>query len=467
MIDGLKPYPEYRPSDHPWRGEVPAHWTEKRAKYFFREVDERSTTGEEELLSVSHKTGVTPPKAHVTMFKAESNVGHKICRPDDMVINTMWAFMAALGVSREVGLVSPSYGVYRSIRSGELHPEYVDRLLRIEDYKSEYLCRSTGIRSSRLRLYPDQFLRIPILCPSAEEQAAIVRFLDHVDRRVRRYIRAKRQLIALLNEQKQAIIHRAVTCGLDPNVKLKPSGIEWLGNVPEHWEVSRLKFEADKIVDCLHATPDYVDDGEFPANRTADVVPGRVLLDNARRIGQDEFARWTQRLEPKEGDILYSREGERYGIAACVPAATRLCISQRMMVFRIDENHNSQFVMWLLNSRQVFAQADQDTLGATAPHVNVSTIRNFALTLPPRDEQDAIIDYIQSSICHEGPISRMAQDSIKKVTDFRTRLIADVVTGRRDVRASAERLQNADDSIGDDLVEEEIDAELEELEVEA
>ncbi len=260
MIDGLKPYLDYKDAKMPWLGRVPDHWTEKRAKYFYREVDERSATGEEELMSVSHKTGVTPRKKNVTMFMAENNVGHKICRPGDLAINTMWAFMAALGVARQVGVVSPSYGVYRPVGTGGLHPEYADRLLRIEDYKSEYLCRSTGITSSRLRLYPEEFLRIPILCPLPEEQAAIVRFLDYVDRRIRRYIRAKRQLIALLEEQKQAIIHRAVTRGLDPNVRLKPSGVEWLGDVPEHWEVEQLRRRW-KVVDCKHLTVPFVENG--------------------------------------------------------------------------------------------------------------------------------------------------------------------------------------------------------------
>ena len=171
MIADLKAYPAMKDSGVEWLGEVLEHWAEKRAKYFYREVDKRSTTGNEELMSVSHKTGVTPRKRSVTMFMAKSNVGHKICRPDDIVINTMWAFMGALGVSRQVGLVSPSYGICRPTRSGELMPEYIDRLLRIDSYKSEYMCWSTGINSSRLRLYPDEFLRIPITCPPLSEQS--------------------------------------------------------------------------------------------------------------------------------------------------------------------------------------------------------------------------------------------------------------------------------------------------------
>ena len=161
-----------------WLGDVPAHWDVRRAKYFYAESDERSTTGTEELMSVSHRTGITPRKSSVTMFLAESNVDYKICRPGDIAINTMWAYMAALGVAWQVGIVSPSYGVYRPRGEDMLNPNYVDLLLRTETYKSEYLRRSTGITSSRLRLYPDQFLDIPLLCPPLAEQTAIARHLD-------------------------------------------------------------------------------------------------------------------------------------------------------------------------------------------------------------------------------------------------------------------------------------------------
>ena len=133
----LHPYPAYTPSGLPGLGDVPAHWEVRRAKYFYRESQEVSASGAEELMSVSHRTGVTPRKANVTMFLAESNVGYKICRPDDIVINTMWAYMAALGVARQVGIVSPSYGVYRPREPALMNPDYVDALLRTEDYRTE------------------------------------------------------------------------------------------------------------------------------------------------------------------------------------------------------------------------------------------------------------------------------------------------------------------------------------------
>ena len=243
MINNLRPYPQYKDSKLPWLGKIPAHWDEQRAKYFFREVDERSKTGDEELLSVSHITGVTPrSQKNVTMFKAESYVGSKLCQAGDLVINTMWAWMAALGVARQPGIVSPSYGVYRPIKLDAFIPGFMDRLLRTKPYASEYLCLSTGIRLSRLRLYPEKFFTIPIVCPPVDEQQTMVALLHATDQKVHRFIRNKRRLIELLNEQKQAIIHQATTRGFDPGVRLKPSGIDWLGDVPEHWYVLRSKF---------------------------------------------------------------------------------------------------------------------------------------------------------------------------------------------------------------------------------
>jgi type I restriction enzyme S subunit len=261
MIEALKPYPQYKEAGQTWLGQIPSGWGEKRAKYFLREIDERSSTGVEPLMSISHITGVTPRKQGVTMFLAESNTGHKICHSGDVVINTMWAWMAALGVARQTGLVSPAYGVYRPLNPSIHVPAYLDYLLRAQEYASEYRRRSTGIRASRLRLYPDKFLDIELLCPPHEEQLSIVAFLGRQDRLIKRYIGAKRHEIRLLNEEKQAIIHRAVTRGLEPNVGLKPSGITWLGEIPQHWKVRKLKH-LTRFVNGLPFKPsDWKDDG--------------------------------------------------------------------------------------------------------------------------------------------------------------------------------------------------------------
>ena len=211
-----QPYPAYKDSGVEWLGEVPQHWDLRPAKWHFREADERSETGSEELLSVSHITGVTPrSEKNITMFMAKSNVGYKLCRPGYLVINTMWAWMAALGVARQAGIVSPSYAVYRPHRSSRLLGEYSDLLLHTVPYKSEYICQSTGIRSSRLRMYPEEFLRIKLLCPPPEEQRAIVEVVSKESAYARRAIDLAHSELSLLREYRTRLIADVVTGKLD------------------------------------------------------------------------------------------------------------------------------------------------------------------------------------------------------------------------------------------------------------
>ena len=212
---GLDPNVRLKPSGVDWLGDVPEHWEVRRAKFFYREADERSVTGAEELMSVSHITGVTPRKKSVTMFLADSNMGYKLCRPGDIVINTMWAYMAALGVARQNGLVSPSYGVYRQINNEHLNHDYIDSLLRTEVYRTNYLIRSTGITSSRLRLYPESFLDIPLLCPSGTEQDAIVAYLDKATSDIDATTARARLQIELVQEYRTRLIADVVTGKLD------------------------------------------------------------------------------------------------------------------------------------------------------------------------------------------------------------------------------------------------------------
>ena len=212
---GLDPNVWLKPSGVDWLGDVPAHWEVRRAKFLYSESNERSSTGREELMSVSHITGVTPRKKSVTMFMSESNMGYKLCRTGDIVINTMWAYMAALGIARQIGLVSPSYGVYRPLKPKRLNHEYIDLLLRTEAYRTNYLIRSTGITGSRLRLYAESFLDIPLLCPSMQEQRAIVEHLGNATANIDASITRARRQIELLQEYRTCLISEVVTGKLD------------------------------------------------------------------------------------------------------------------------------------------------------------------------------------------------------------------------------------------------------------
>jgi type I restriction enzyme, S subunit len=211
---GLDSSASLKPSGIPWLGDIPRHWDVLRAKYLYREVNERSTDGREELLSVSHLTGVTPrSQKNVTMFRAASYVGHKLCERGDLVVNTMWAWMGALGVSTHRGIVSPSYAVYRP--QWPLIGGYLDGLLRSRPYVSNIICRSTGLRASRLRLYPERFLELPIVQPPTEEQQRIVKAIQLQTSELNTTISRFQQEIELLREYRARLVSDVVTGKID------------------------------------------------------------------------------------------------------------------------------------------------------------------------------------------------------------------------------------------------------------
>jgi len=209
---GIDPNVPLKPSGVPWLGDIPVHWALDRGKFYFREIDERSTTGDEELLSVSHITGVTPrSQKNISMFKAESYVGSKICRPGQIAINTMWAWMAAVGVSKHLGVISPSYHTYEQLDERRFNDDFLDTLLRSTPFKDMYTVHSSGITSSRLRLYPEDFLNLRFPCPPLEEQKAIVNWLDNETRTTNAAISRAEREIELMNEYRTRLISDVVT----------------------------------------------------------------------------------------------------------------------------------------------------------------------------------------------------------------------------------------------------------------
>jgi type I restriction enzyme S subunit len=213
---GLDPSVPLKPSGIPWLGDIPQHWEMLRAKYLYREIDERSIEGSEELLSVSHITGVTPrSQKNITMFKAASYSGHKLCQPGDLVVNTMWAWMGALGVSTHAGIISPAYAVYRPRRTKNIVGIYMDGLLRSRPYVSNIICRSTGLRASRLRLYPEEFFRLSIIQPPADEQQRIVETIQGESSGLDTSISRLEREIELLREYRTRLVADVVTGKLD------------------------------------------------------------------------------------------------------------------------------------------------------------------------------------------------------------------------------------------------------------
>ena len=443
MIADLKPYLEYRDSGLVWLGNIPKHWAVKRAKSIFECVDERSQTGKEELLTVSSARGVVPRRtANVTMFKAESYLGYKMCWPGDLVINSLWAWAGGLGVSRHHGIISSAYGVYRVRKSASMSPDFVHEVVRSSSFNWEFKVRSKGVWISRLQLTDLAFLDAPMHIPPPEEQAAIVRFLAWANGRLEQAIRAKRRVIALLNEQKQAIIHRAVTRGLDTSVPLKPSGISWLGDIPKHWEVRRLRHLIQGRL-------------TYGANAAAEFTnpdwPRYIRITDFRKDGSMK-AETFRSLPPsialaylvEPGDILLARSGATVGKAFLVVDTTGLaCHAGYLIRARANQKLILPEYLFAFTQTGAFAAWKDSTFNtATIQNIGADKYADLSIPYPSLPEQRAILDALavqQTPLL--ATISRVERE-IELLREYRTRLVADVVTGKLDVRDAAKSLPN-------------------------
>lgn len=457
MIADLKPYAEYKESGLPWLEQVPGHWELRRMKYVVREVDSRSTTGKEQLLRVSQYTGVTQRHRADGLeepdTRADSLVGYKRVEPDDLVINIMLAWNGSMGVSRYDGIASPAYCVYRLGRG--FHPWYFHNLLRSPAYKEKIKASSTGVVESRLRLYSDDLGRIEAILPPPAEQAAIVRFLDWANGRLERAIRAKRKVIALLNEQKQAIIHRAVTSGLDPSVPLKPSGIPWLGDIPQHWEVTKLSRACFYQEGPGLRTWQFTESGVQVICVTNITANGVDLAAYGRFISRDEYDAKYRHFTVERGDVMLASSGNSWGKIAEFTGGETVILNTstvRLNPARFGRVLTS-FLKLFLGAEYVRLQLQSLLTGSCQPNFGPSHLNRVIVTFPSDlAAQDAIVSEVHWKVAPlDITISRLERE-IELLREYRARLVADVVTGKLDVREAAVRLPDEAplDSVEDD-----------------
>lgn len=413
MIAGLKPYADYMDSGLPWLGQIPAHWKTVRNGSLF---GQRSQTGYAELpiLEVSLKTGVQVRSfGKANRKQVMSDLGkYKRAVKGDLAYNTMRMWQGALGVCPVDGLVSPAYVVARSYSGVE--PRYFAALFRTGDYMAEIDSASRGIVKDRNRLYWDQFKQMQSPCPPLAEQAAIVRFLDWANGRLDRTIRAKRKVIALLTEQKQAIIRRAVTRGLDPTVPFKNSGISWLGDIPHHWEVRRLKS-------ILRLQRGF----DLPADqRRTGVIP---VFSSGGHIDNHDTA-----MATAPGIVI-----GRYGSTDAVFFVDEPYWPHNTALFTTTLYDNSaRWCYYLLRS----IPKDQYSGKSAVPGVDRKDLFDIRVPKAPLQEQQAIAIEIDARLAEFEKSTAAIQKEIDLLREYRTRLIADVVTGKLDVREAAARL---------------------------
>lgn len=451
MIDGLRPYPEAKPSGLPWLGDVPAHWDVLRSKYAFREVDIRSTTGEETHLSMSQRLGLVPANQVEKSLVSESYVGAKLVDEDDLVLNRLKAHLGVFAYAKQPGLISPDYTVLRPMPCASVR--FFEYVLKSPACRAELRTRAKGIVEGFWRLYTDDFYDIRLPIPPIDEQRLIVRLLDWHGAQTAKLIRAKKKIIALLDEQKQAIIHRAVTRGLDPNVRLKPTGIPWIGDVPEGWEVARLRY----LTRCLdgkriplNGTQRGSMQGEYPywgANRVFDHINAWLFDEPLVLLGEDGAP-----FFDKGKDVAFAVDG-------------KIWVNNHAHILRCGPRMTTQFLAHALNC----VEYRNFISGSTRDKLTQQAMGSIPIQVPKPSEQQAIVAHICEATSELEVTTSQIQSEIVLIQEFRTRLIADVVTGKLDVRAAAAslpediELELIDDPADDDLDEAIDDAENEEV----
>lgn len=279
---------------------------------------------------------------------------------------------------------------------------------------------------------PDEFKKIELLLPNKEEQKKIITFLDHETAKIDALIEKQQRLIELLKEKRQAVISHAVTKGLNPNAPMKDSGVEWLGEVPAHWDIKRLKNTAS-IIDCRNKTPEYFDDGEYFVVRTTNVKNQSLNMDGALFTDEQNFRIWTQRGVPPVGSILFTREAPA-GEVCLVPEELKFCLGQRMMNFICNDLEYTDFLFDFLVSDCLEKYIQSVSHGSTVSHLRVEQVENIPVLIPPPNEAKQIHTELSVKKLEFLRLTQKAEEAIQLMQERRTALISAAVTGKIDVR---------------------------------
>ncbi len=455
MIDGLQPYRDYHDSGVPWLGEVPEQWDVRRlrnaAEMRVSNVD-KHTKDDEQPVRLCNYVDVykndrirermafmraTATSEEIERFRLET--GDVLITKDSETWNDIG--VPALVEERADDLICGYHLALLRPFHDRLSGDYLFRALQSTAVSYQFHVEANGVTRYGLSHAAIKSIWLPL--PPLPEQAAIVRFLDHADRRIRRYIRAKQKLIKLLEEQKQAIIHRAVTRGLDPNVRLKPSGVEWLGDVPEHWEVRTLgqiavSFRTGPFGSILHQS-DYVEGGTPLVNPTH-MNRGRIVEDTRCSVPSAVAGRLTNYLLEKH-DLIFSRRGE---LGRCALVRDReagwLCGTGSIRVRVAYAGIEPEYLIEALQVRWVGEYLSLFSVGATMDSLNTGILKGVPVLLPPVREQRQLLHRIASEVRSIFQATSNAEREIALLREYRTRLIADVVTGKLDVREAAAHL---------------------------
>jgi type I restriction enzyme S subunit len=427
-------YPAYKPSDVEWLGDVPEHWSVKRLKWdsaVFRGASPRpiddpiyfDDDGEYAWVRISDVTaaGTYLRETKQRLSDLGASLSVKLA-PGDLFLSIAGSVgkpcIAKIKCCIHDGFV---YFPHLSCERKFLYYIFVSG----EPYKG------LGKFGTQLNLNTDTVGSISMAFPPLEEQQAIALFLDEQTRKIDDLIEAKRSLLDLLKEKRQAVITHAVTRGLDPAAMLKPSGVEWLGDVPEHWDVKRLKH-LGRIRYGLGEPPEYVDNG-LPFIRATDIYRGKINVNEVRRVNPSDVP-WSRNPQLQDKDILIVRSGAYTGDSAIVTKDIAGSIAGYDMVMSVTKAEPEYIAYSLLGKHLLEGQIYLSKLRAAQPHLNAEELGDCLVTIPSEAEQSAIVNHVREETQKMDDLESVVREAIETLELLRAGIISAAVTGKIDVR---------------------------------
>ena len=423
----MERYSEYKDSGVKWLGEIPRHWGVRKAKHLWKESFAISKNGSEELLSVSQYEGVTPSKLE---SRSESLKGYKIVSENDLVINIMLAWLGGLGVSKYNGIVSPAYSTYKIIDSS--NPRFLHYLYKTPLYLAEFARHSTGVVPSRWRMYTDDFGQVLTLLPPRKEQDAIVTYLDMATSKIDEAIAQQQKMIDLLSERKKIIINNAVTKGLDPNVRMKPSGIDWIGDIPEHWDIRKLGTMGSTMNGVSHDSSYFGEGAPFVSY--SDVYKNyslpKFVSGLAKSSNQEK-----QLFSVERGDVFFTRTSEtaeEIGFTStCLETIPDAVFAGFLIRFRpyadVLYPDFSKYYFRAHIHRAYFVKEMNLVIRAS---LSQQLLKGLPVLLPPLQEQCNIAKYLDNKTKEIDAYMNNITKQIFLLQERKQIIINDVVTGK-------------------------------------
>ncbi|MBO7563052.1 MAG: restriction endonuclease subunit S [Bacteroidales bacterium] len=414
----MEQYSSYKDSGFEWIGKIPSHWGLLKSKFLWRESFDTSATGMEDLLSVSQYDGITPANGS----RSESLVGYKVVEENNLVINIMLAWMGGLGVSAFNGLVSPAYCVYKLL--GNNNPKYMHYLYKTPMYLAEFARHSTGVIPSRWRMYTDDFGQVITLILPRKEQDAMVAYLDATTAKIDEAIAQQQRMIDLLSERKQIIIDKTTTKGAFSGKELHDSGVDYIGEIPEGWTTTKIKFVAsynDEVLseDSADKDIEYVEIG--------DVQYGKGITGSANYLFKDAPSR--ARRITRKGDIIVSTV-RTYLKAVAVIKKDGLIVSTGFVVIRPKSNVDAQFLAYAILNSAIISEVEKNSVGTSYPAVNAWEVVDIKVPIPPIEEQKRIALYLSEIEKNTEKAIEGCGKIIQALQERKQIIINNVVTGK-------------------------------------